>query len=248
VSVLPPLALFSPSAESLFPSLFVMQRLLLNILSPENEQRSNVIDYVYNRYGLRVLENQGAVRTVMMNCKHCVHPYALYRFALDDAVNMNPEEFPNVLKNKSLSHLPFDPFHGTLGCSLRSILRSRLVRRSMREQSTLDNKYAICMSHVGTVIEQYTSKAAPVKVAFEFYVKAFKRSNHFSSNKYLIAHESWLTLKFLTLISLGTPITHLDDFVTGCSMPEPPHAIRKEDVPDNWKMLPQTFTDKYGTS
>jgi hypothetical protein len=226
--------------------MFVMQRLLLNALSPEHDQRSNVVGYVYNRYGLRVLENHGATRTVRMDCKHFKQPYALYRFALDDAVNMNPEEFPNVLKNKSFSHLPFDPFHGTLGCNLRAILRSRLVRRSVREQSTLDNKYAICLSHVGNVIEQYSSKLAPVKVAFEFNVKAFKRCSHFSSNKYLIAHESWLTLKSLTLISTGTPITHLDDFVTGCYMPEPPHAIRKEDVPDNWKMLPSTFTDKYG--
>ena len=143
--------------------------------------------------------------------------------------------------------LPFEPFHGTRGTGVPCILKARLVRRSSRLASTLDNRYAVCLGSLGTVASHYTDNA-PLKATFQFNVFAHRKCNNFKSNGYLYAHESWISMKYLTLISAGARIHGPHDFLAagGVYHPEPLRAIEAKDVPDDWRALPEAFLREYG--
>jgi hypothetical protein len=81
---------------------------------------------------------------------------------------------------------------------------------------------------------------------FEFHVKAFKKCKKFKSNHYIYAHESWLQLKCLTLVSLGKPIRNFRDFLAtgGIYVAEPECAVSSEDILDDWSKLPSSVLDR----
>jgi hypothetical protein len=176
--------------------------------------------------------------------------FAAYRYPLIAMTSLDPKEFP-VVNSGGAWHYgpkPFEPYHATLGCNVPAILASRLVRRSTRSQSTLDGKYSVCLTSFRRALIDYTSTSPKFKTMFEFNIKKFKKSKNFKKTQYLYAHEPWLMLEALIIVSRGDPVLHADDFITtdGVFRMEPPERIPPEHVSDDWAPLSDGLLLYYG--
>jgi hypothetical protein len=177
--------------------------------------------------------------------------FAIYRFPLKGMTELNPLDYPNVYANRGYETvLPFMPYHGTRGSRVPAILASRMVRRACRPSSSLDNRYAVCLSSLEAILAcGYASSDTKLKTIFEFKFKAWKKSKRFRTSKYLYCHESWLQLQSLVLVSLGGQLDHGDGYMlttANAFESEPPHPIRPADIADDWALPSAAFVRTYG--
>ena len=233
--------LFQASAESRFPSMHLVRRMLGRMLCDEYD-----LNKIYASYGLLI---QTSFRRVFMEPSDFPCPVAYYEFPIVGATDLDFEQFPNVLRNALQEpRPPFNAYHGTQGKSVPCILAGRMVRRSSRLESTLDGWYSVNLSTAARCTKDYTTEGATLRALFRFDVRRWKKCKNFSTNRYLIAHESWLKLRSLVLMSLGAQIRDGADFLAPDDKysPEPRQPIPGVKIPDNWDRLSDDFLSSYG--
>lgn len=173
---------------------------------------------------------------------------SITKFDLLNTLDFDENHFPGVLKNQSYAGSPgFQLFHATKGFNVLAILRAKMLSRSRRTGATLDGKYGVCLTKFEKCLSDYTSKDTAYKAIFFPETKLHRRCSNFKGNKYCYAHESWLHLSSLFIVSNGHQVNDIGDFLTndGVFAPGPSIPIEEADIPDNWLALPESFCQKY---
>ena len=245
------MALWTPTTSHPFPPASLVTRMLLVALSDlsgtslaTSIDRQNANRLVSAKYGIVLDSLQTEPQLIEYESHNGIRcTAAIYAFDLAGMIEMDPASFPTVLQNASTNTpLPFVPHHGTRGELVPSILASRMLHRSTRDNATLDGKYAVCLTHFAEAMQSYTTQAAKIRAIFGVNVKLFKKASRFKKTPYLVAHESWLQLQQLLLVSLGEPIMHIRDFLTTSgSLQATRRNLTPQDVPDDWNALPEAL-------